>query len=318
MPKSDSQQPKQNRTFDLPVDKLLASFILHLRAARRSDATILKYEGNLRRFLAATPHPFVVTRPDVEAWIASLGNRAPSTLFNYYMDVRLFFDWLVREGEIGESPFGPKQERLIRPPAIPETRKDVVTPQDMAKVIDDLKAPQKRTEARYVAEGRWRDAAVIAVLYETGMRTSELCELQADDVDIRTGLILLRTTKNKTMRRVRLGPEALALLDRYWRRPRKEPEFAFNGNQGRWSRTGMYQLITRRFRQAGITGTISPHDLRHTSASHIVGEMSDSSMMKLYGWRTPAMLQRYTNQLAEEAALRAHETASPMRRLPKR
>lgn len=300
---------------------MLRSFVLHLRGEHRAKATIDAYEGAVERFLTGggRAHPLTVGRPEVEEWLGSLGDRlAPSTVQNNYLAVRIFFDWLVREGEIAASPFGPPHQRMVKPPPVPETRKDVVTPEDMASVLDGLKAPQGRSEPRYVAEQRWRDAAVIAALYDTGMRTTEACELLTEDVDLASGYVLLTHTKNGEMRRVRLGPEALALLDRYWRRTRKEPQFAFNGNQGQWSRRGLYTMITGRFRKAGITATISPHDLRHTSASHTVGEMSDGSMMQLFGWRTPAMLQRYTKQLQEQVALRAHESASPMRRLPRR
>ena len=162
---------------------------------------------------------------------------------------------------------------------------------------------------------RWRDAALVGLLYDTGMRASEVANLRTDDIDLEHGVAVIRHTKGKRVRRVSFSDECARLLDRYWRRARKDPEWAFNGTKGKMRRDGIYDVVTRVFRDAGVPGVISPHDLRHTSASHVAAKMGESDMMALYGWEDAAMARHYTRQVRAELALKAHKSASPLKAL---
>ncbi|MCC6387949.1 MAG: site-specific integrase [Dehalococcoidia bacterium] len=77
----------------------------------------------------------------------------------------------------------------------------------------------------------------------------------------------------------------------------------------------IHDLVRRTFEAAGATATIGPHDLRHTSATHVAGAISEADMMALYGWRDADMARRYTAQARERLALEAHERASPLANL---
>ena len=73
--------------------------------------------------------------------------------------------------------------------------------------------------------------------------------------------------------------------------------------------------MRRTFEAAGSTATIGPHDLRHTSATHVAGAISEADMMALYGWRDAEMARHYTAQARERLALEAHANASPLANL---
>ena len=298
--------------------KLLASWERYLRQRNRRPATIADYSGAVRQFFFFAedehfPGPLEITREHVSQWIEHLYAHYPSvaSVRNRYMGVRHFYDWLVTvEEEMAVNPFGDAQNRRVKPPEIEEKAKDVVSEENMRKA-----------SARLDNANRWRDAALLAVLYDTGMRASELADLPTEALDMETGVIMIEKTKGKRIRYVRLSPESLKYLDRYQRKPRADEAYLFNGTTGRGklTRSGVYGVVRTIFEEMGIPN-IGAHDLRHTSATHVAlsGVMSESDAMELYGWKEPDMWRHYTAQARKSAALKAHEAASPMARLSKK
>lgn len=289
---------------------LLTSFRVHLRAENRRPKTIEHYLSASQQFIdfieaEGMPHITEVSREHVELWLESLQARmAQASVKNRYLGLRRFMDWLADEGEIERNPFGPPQARRIKPPAVDATSKDVVTPDEMSRVLAMLEK-----------ERRWRDLALVSILFDTGMRVGELVEMRAHDVDLDTGIIVIRITKSRKPRMVRIGPKTIRNLSRYWRRPRREPGYAINTTHGKLRRDTAYKIIRKVFAQAGIDKTVGPHDLRHTAASHMAGNVSEREMMTLFGWQDSSMAHRYTQQALEKIALAAHEKFSPMENL---
>lgn len=294
---------------------LLRSFQRHLRAEGKAPDTVNHYVGATRQFLTFCedehlPAPENVSREHVEMWLEHLFiNHRPHTVKNRYQGCRAFYDWLVAEGEIPVSPFGPANNRRIHPPLVAETPKDVVSTEDMKKLFAFLDK-----------ERRWRDAALIAILYDTGLRASEIANAKVSDLDEDTGYLTITKTKGQRIRVVRLDTTTLRYLDRYHRKPRKDPEYLITGRVGKLRREGVYDAVRRAFEDAGIQGVIGAHDLRHTSASHVAmaGTMSESDALELYGWREPEMWRHYTAQARRAAALKSHESSSPMGKIARK
>lgn len=290
------------------IDALLRSFERHLRAENVSDSTLTQYLGSARVFAAwLEPRDALdATRADVEEWLATLHETLrPATVRYRYLGLRAFYDWLAAEGEIAVNPFGPRGDRRIRPPSLPESPKDVVKLEKMAELFKLL------DKAR-----RWRDAVILAVLYDTGMRATELADCRAVNVDLEHGTILLEQTKGQRPRMVSISPVTCRYIDRYWRRERLHPAYLVNGTRGKMTRSGIYQVVSGLFEEVGVKG-IGAHDLRHTSATHQVlsGEVSESGLMQLMGWKSSAMARRYTEQGRVQAAMAEHKRSSPMTRL---
>lgn len=292
------------------VHPLLLSFQRHLRAERKDPDTVAHYVGATQQFLdfcAAEGLPDVtgVSREHVEMWLERLHETySPYTVKNRHQGLRMFFTWLTEEGEIERSPMA-----RIRPPSVEESPKDVVSVEDMAKVFAHLEKGK-----------RWRDAALIGILYDTGMRASELADTLTENVNLDTGVIFIPKSKANRVRMVHLSATAIRYLDRYLRKPRANPEYLLNGPRGKLTRSGMYWAVRKVFEEVGIDGTIGAHDMRHTSASHVAasGEMSESDAMALYGWKDPDMWRHYSSQARSQAALVAHAKASPLDKLGRR
>lgn len=304
-----TNSPKQAERRAENSSPLLASFELHLKADGLDKQTVAHYTGATKQFIAfaqenGLPALTGIRREHVELWLKSLYERyAVASVRNRFVGLHIFFKWMIEEGEMRRDPM-----TKIKRPVLEETRKDVVKAADVAKALAFLEKAK-----------RYRDCALLAIFYDTGMRAGEVAETLAEHVNLETGVIVIPKTKNKKMRTVHLSAKGIRYLDRYWRQKRNAPLYMINGHRGKMTSNGIYQAIRTVFEDMGMKVIIGPHDLRHTSASHEAeaGLMSESQAMQLYGWTDPEMWRRYTSQAREKAAIDAHRRSSPLDRLPK-
>ena len=192
---------------DLPL--LAASFRRHLLAANKAPRTIEGYGEAVRllaAFLAAQgmpTHVAALSREHVESFIADILTRsAPATASIRYRALQQFFKWAVDEGEIPVSPMA-----KMRPPIIPETPPPVVSDADLARLLKECDGTD------FAAR---RDAALIRLLLDTGMRRSELAGLRVSDVDFDTNCAVVMG-KGRRPRACPFGKRTAVALDRYLR-----------------------------------------------------------------------------------------------------
>lgn len=289
-------------------EQLMRSFQRHLRAENKAKGTVDLYLHTLRNFISFCqeenlPSLANVTREHIEMWLEGLldGHLSPYTARGWSVNLRAFYSWALSEDIVTRHPMA-----RVKTPQVPESPKDVVSIEDVQKVLSYLEKKK-----------RWRDCAIIATLFDTGMRAGELTSCLTENVDLDTGIIMIPHTKGKRVRYCRLSPEGVRYLDRYLRHPRPDPAYLVNGIRGKFTRSGMYRAVRKCFEEVGIKGVIGSHDLRHSSASAVVEMMTESEMMSLYGWTDSKMVRHYAGQVMGKAALKAHEKASPLSRMKK-
>lgn len=285
---------------DLSV--LLPSWERSLRATNRAPRTVQSYleaGHQLREFLAEHGAPTDVTkirREHVEMWLEwLLANRSPATAAVRYRSVQQFFKWAEEEGEIKASPM----ERM-KPPAVP----DVPVP-----VLDDdeLRALLKTAEGRdFISR---RDMALLRLMLDTGARLSEITNLTLADVDFEQGVIYV-TGKGRRPRACPFGTKTAQALDRYLRERRRHPAAnlpaVWLGKKGRMTTSGIAQMVRRRGEQVGIK-KLHPHQFRHTAAHQWLAQGGlEGDAMRLFGWKSRDMLDRYAASAADERAQDAH------------
>lgn len=307
-----------------PAAAHLEAYAAHLRYERAlSPHTVRAYLGDVTTLLdhlrvqahgpdAAADAPLDLAGldlPGLRSWLAAGRTRGASrtTLARRAAAARTFTAWAVRTGraptDAGARLASPRAHRRL-----PEVLRA------------DQAADALRAAASGAAEGdpvALRDHLLLELLYATGVRVSELCGLDVDDVDDgrRTLRVLGKGGKERT---VVYGAPAAAALDA-WRRegrpalavPTSPPALLLGARGGRLdpriARTVVHDAA------GAVPGApdIAPHGLRHSAATHLLEGGADlRSVQELLGHASPATTQLYTHVSAER--LRAiHDTAHP-------
>lgn len=152
----------------------------------------------------------------------------------------------------------------------------------------------------------YRDKAMLEVMYATGMRVSELIDLDLSDVNLDQGVI--KCTTSKKTRVVPLYPAALRALTIYIRDIREsmlasddEPALFVNINGSRMSRQGFWKLLKHYQEAAHIDKEITPHTLRHSFAVHLLENGVDlGSLQELMGHCDISSTQMYTHMINQK------------------
>ena len=162
----------------------------------------------------------------------------------------------------------------------------------------------------------YRDKAMLEVMYATGMRVSELIDLDVDDVNLELGIIKCTTAKKS--RAIPLYPAALRALAVYVRDIRStmlsspdESALFVNVNGSRMSRQGFWKILKHYQSMARIDKEITPHTLRHSFAVHLLENGADlGSLQELMGHCDISSTQMYT-QLINQKLKSVYEKCHP-------
>lgn len=235
----------------------------------------------------------------IRAWLVRLHDRklAKSSIARKLATVRSCFRYLARLGVVEFNP-----ARQVRSPRLPK-RLPSFLPKDESKGL--LDAETERSEAGL------RDHALLELLYATGVRVAECCGLDLDDVDRRRGAVRVMGKGGKE-RVVPAGDAALEALDA-WLSVRGEETGALftNSRGGRLGTRSVHRIVKRRARAAGIDRRVTPHTLRHTFATHMLGEGADLRLIQeLLGHSRLTTTQRYTH-VSPEHLMKVYDAAHP-------
>jgi integrase/recombinase XerD len=278
---------------------LVLDFLSYLELERGlSRNTLNAYRTDLLQYgeyLAEHDADALKARPaDIGDFLADLatGNGRPAcsaaTIHRKAACLRSFYKHLRRDELIADDPTAAL--------SAPRRAKKLPHVLNYSEVQKLLAAP--RGDEPTVA----RDRALLEVMYACGLRASETIGLEIADVDLREGFLRARGKGSKE-RLVPLGRQAIAAISVYMRsaRPklvgeRHEPKLFVNFRGGPLTRQGLYRIVQRHARAAGLAGKMSPHTLRHSFATHLLAGGCDlRAVQEMLGHADIATTQIYTH-----------------------
>jgi integrase/recombinase XerC len=281
---------------------VIQPFIDYLKFEKRYSAhTVRAYQDDLEAFFCFLGNEFgemklsAIAPPMVRTWLAALKDEGMSskTVNRKISSLRSFYKFQLRTGEVDQSPMtaiiGPKASKRL--PVFVEQK-------DMAELFDRVSFPAD-----------WEgvtDRLILAILYHTGMRLSELVHLRERQVDegIRTFKVLGKGNKERV---IPVSPALIGMVGDYKRLKRVEleapdTEFLLVGRKGRKLYPKyVYRAVREYLTQVTTIDKKSPHVLRHTFATHLMNAGAElNSVKELLGHASLAATQVYTHNTIEK------------------
>lgn len=299
-----------------PWTTLWTSFERALRAEGKRARTLETYRASSDLFctyMRAHERPLdpaIVQKADVEGYLIWLreGRAAmPATLRNRFSALRRFFNWCVDEGEIQHSPM----ERM-HGPRVDEPPPAVLTEDEQRRLL---------AACRGDAFVDRRDAALIRLMLDAGLRRGEVAGIKVEDLSL-DGQYINVMGKGGRPGVAYFGVKTARDLDRYLRVRPRHPRAALPdlwlAQKGPLTGDGIHYLIGRRARLAGLDAerAIHPHLTRHSWANSLKANgASDEDVMTLGRWRDRKIMARYGASAAVERAAKTARRLSPGDRL---
>lgn len=290
-----------------------------LKGRALSPRTMENYRDTfdlLGRFLAPQPPALAdLTRRQLAAFLDHcLATTSASTTGMRYRGLSAVLGWLAKPGQDDEPFLEHNPLKGLRPPKDVQQPVAVLSQDDVRRLLATCRGPQFDNR---------RDEALIRFMHDTGCRRGEVASMQATSewLNLKDGTAMV--TGKTGPRVVAFGPTAGAALYRYVRlRQRRVPHTEnalWIGHKGALQGNGIYQLLKRRFADAGLDTKKRAHVFRHTfSHEWQAAGGSVPDLVALNGWRGPAMAYRYGASAAAERARESHRRLSPGERLGQR
>ena len=291
-------------------EKLLESFLDGAWAERGlSENTLKSYRYDLLQLalqLEKRDQTLLhASREDILHFLATQvqDGRSPRSLSRYLSSFRQFYRWLLREGRIQKDP-----SAMIESPKLGRGLPKALSEQ---QVVGLLEAPDVGTPLGL------RDRTMLELMYATGLRVSELVNLEVINLGISQGVVRVMGKGGKE-RLVPLGEEALSWIQRYLQESRPDlmkggdcPLVFVTARKAGMTRQAFWHAIRKHAEVAGIAQPVSPHMLRHSFATHLLNHGADLRVVQLLlGHSDLSTTQIYTH-IAREGLKRLHSEHHP-------
>lgn len=270
------------------------------KVKQASINTVCSYMRDIRQFSEWLQHHTQLdvlnaSQQNISGYLSYLQGQGKSgaTASRTLASLKNFYAYVVASGFLEESPVTAD---------IRVDRGEKKLPQ----ILSGKEVEQLLAQPNCVDSKGFRDKAMLEVMYATGIRVTELIELNVDDVNLDLGIIKCSGTKKS--RAIPLYPAALKALSLYIKEVRMlmvsdpaERALFVNVNGDRMSRQGFWKILKFYQGKAGIEKDITPHTLRHSFAVHLLENGADlGSLQELMGHSDISSTQLYTHMVNQK------------------
>jgi len=272
--------------------------------------TLDSYRRDLQKFIAFLHNqkltdPGQVKSSEITRFIGDLksGQSATSTISRMLASIRSFFNYLLEEGIVKTNP-----ALELESPRIEKKLPRVLTTDEINSLLDQ----PKTSECKGL-----RDKAMLELLYASGIRVSELIDLNLSDFDPRVGYLRCKG-KGQKERIVPIGSVAIGYVNDYMNSAREklcknngEAALFVNHHGSRMTRQGFWKLLKKYAHNSGIETEITPHTIRHSFATHLLENGADlRSVQEMLGHSDISTTQIYT-QVTRKKIREIYDKAHP-------
>jgi len=287
--------------------KTINNFLTYLeKECRYSPHTVISYEKDLRSFDDYIQRKNVdyqkITKLEAREYLKELGALSNKTVSRHMSTLRSFYNFLLREGVVESNVF-----KSMRNPKTTRKLPNFIYYDEYEKIIDSI------DEDEFYGV---RNKLIIEMLYATGLRASELINIELQDIN-KSDRSIRVMGKGQKMRIVYFGEYAEEVLDKYLSGERKEllsdkkSSYLLIGINGNPLTTdGLRSVLDKVISHASIKNKVTPHTLRHTFATHLLNEGADlKTVQELLGHSSLSTTQIYThvtNERLRSVYLKTH------------
>ncbi len=303
------------------MDARIQEFLDYLVAEKgSSDNTVAAYRNDLTQFYDFVTQPRQLdgqpawenlTRDHLINYILFLKDReySSATVARKIAAMKSFCHFLLRTGVIADDPAEDLDSPKVKK-QLPQTLSPAEVDRLLALPAEAGRGPKAL-----------RDAALLELLYATGMRVSEVAHLTVDDVDLEGGTVRC-VGKGSKERVMPLYPKAVETLRDYLDNgrnallgeDRNERTLFLNPRGERLTRQGLWLIIKSYARELGLEGRVTPHTLRHTFATHMLdGGAGLREVQRLLGHANISTTQIYTH-VSRDRLRQVYDEAHPRAR----
>lgn len=282
---------------------LITKFCTYLSLDRNySPNTIMAYQNDLEKLILNQKKSLLaMTTEDLQKYLKTISNLSSKTIAHKISSFNAFYNYYLREEKITTNP----ANSLVRP-KLTSKLPTVLSLEEVSSLLDvSIQSPFDA-----------RNKAILELLYSSGLRISELVNLELANVDLEDALVRVMG-KGRKERIVPLGVYAVLALDNYLINYRtflnkKNSSYIFLNNRGdKISRQFIFKVIKEGANKKGIKKNISPHTLRHSFATHLLKNGADLRIIQeLLGHENLSTTQIYTH-LSNEALHQDYEEYGP-------
>ena len=277
------------------MESAVSEFITYLHNVKKaSDNTRQSYQRDLKKLtsylsLSGIDKPEDVTDRKLKEYVEKMleGGAKASSVSRSIASIKAFFHYMYSQGRVSRDP-----SLLLKAPRIEKKYPEILTTDEVVRLLEQPKGDSPKDI---------RDKAMLELLYATGIRVTELINLEVSDVNLK--MSYLSCSEGGKERVIPFGVAARDALSKYLKTARdvmiadKTSVLLFANCSGQhMSRQGFWKLIKYYAKKAGIAADITPHTLRHSFAAHLVQNGADlRSVQEMLGHSDISTTQVYAS-----------------------
>lgn len=289
------------------TEKAFKEFIFHCQFEKNlSKKTIYAYNGDIEQFSehlvvsnVALDNVCNIDKTILRNYLQSISLFKPKTVKRKIATLKALFNFLEYEDLIPVSPFR-KMRVCIKEPLVLPKSMSIDEVKQILNLLYDKESLLSSNKKSFGYTSLIRDIAIVEVLFGTGIRVSELCNLKASDFDLNNGHIIVNGKGSKERIIQICNEESLAVIRKYVHLFEKQINesgyFFINRLRKPISEQSVRFMVKRYSKLAGIEKNITPHTFRHTFATLLLEESVDIKYIQhLLGHSSIITTQIYTH-----------------------